>query len=409
VDIGGIHLPVSDFVNLDTLGLEVGNYYPLSFFSAERCPTLSDIKIDINFITLDPIVLTVPPDTSITLCRYSEEAVDPDVNSELGNGIASSPIDIIDDTVVPFIDTITASIDDSHPTTIVRRFTYTPSICGSIILTDTQTITINYNDDDCCVNCNEDAVGDCQIQGYCDPMTGCIEPRNKDNGSPCSDNDLCSRSDSCKDGVCMGNDPVICPSHDDCLSDSTCNPDTGVCSDQVPVDNGSPCSDNDLCSRSDSCKDGVCTGSDFITCPDSPCHIPGTCQPETGVCSDPEPVTDDTPCDDNNACTETDVCKAGFCVGEDQCCKTTKGCGLCVKNCGDQATTVVKFFGFNLEGSDAKKAVTGSVAGGWKCRNTDVCCTPKDQSHLEPSEDGKCVVDPNTPIKDKRRNVGRFF
>ena len=44
------------------------------------------------------------------------------------------------------------------------------------------------------------------------------------------------------------------------------------------------------------------------------CHTVGTCNPSTGTCSNPV-APDGTTCSDNNACTQTDACQSGTCVG----------------------------------------------------------------------------------------------
>jgi hypothetical protein len=62
----------------------------------------------------------------------------------------------------------------------------------------------------------------------------------------------------------------------------------------------------------------VCTASDQ-------CHAAGTCDPATGRCSNP-PLPNDTPCDDDNACTAPDVCTDGECTGlATASCKVTGG------------------------------------------------------------------------------------
>ncbi len=57
-------------------------------------------------------------------------------------------------------------------------------------------------------------------------------------------------------------------------------------------------------------KPGVCAAL-------SQCHLPGTCDKETGACSNPEKPKS-AACNDGNACTATDTCQAGACVGAGQ-------------------------------------------------------------------------------------------
>ena len=59
----------------------------------------------------------------------------------------------------------------------------------------------------------------------------------------------------------------------------------------------------------------VCQASDS-------CHAAGTCEPATGLCSDPT-ATDGTACSDGDACTAGDQCTSGNCVGA-----LIAGCGV---------------------------------------------------------------------------------
>src|SRR4051812_44655442 len=76
---------------------------------------------------------------------------------------------------------------------------------------------------------------------------------------------------------------------------------------------GSPCDDGNACTQTDTCQGGACVGSNPVTCTAlDQCHAPGTCNPGTGVCTNPV-RTDGTPCSDGNACTINDFCVAGVC------------------------------------------------------------------------------------------------
>jgi alpha-tubulin suppressor-like RCC1 family protein len=81
---------------------------------------------------------------------------------------------------------------------------------------------------------------------------------------------------------------VVCVATDPCHPAGVCDPLTGECSRPVAED-GTPCADGDACTLTDQCVAGVCRGSDPVTCvPSDRCHVAGTCDPATGVCSDPE-------------------------------------------------------------------------------------------------------------------------
>lgn len=63
IDLGGVHGAMSASVNLDTLGLTVGNNYSLAVFFAERHTSESNFRIDTSIANLQ----SVPEPTSILL------------------------------------------------------------------------------------------------------------------------------------------------------------------------------------------------------------------------------------------------------------------------------------------------------------------------------------------------------
>ncbi len=78
---------------------------------------------------------------------------------------------------------------------------------------------------------------------------------------------------------------------------------------------GTSCEEGNLCTTADLCQNGVCTGHAPVQCTASDaCHVAGTCDPATGLCSNPA-VPERGPCDDGNPCTVTDVCQDGTCRG----------------------------------------------------------------------------------------------
>jgi RHS repeat-associated protein len=89
---------------------------------------------------------------------------------------------------------------------------------------------------------------------------------------------------------------------------------TGQCG-SVPKANGATCNDGDACTRTDTCQVGVCVGSSPVVCTSSEqCLAPGTCNPSSGTCSSPAPRPDGTSCSDGNACTDGDACHSGACA-----------------------------------------------------------------------------------------------
>jgi hypothetical protein len=107
---------------------------------------------------------------------------------------------------------------------------------------------------------------------------------------------------------------VTCAASDQCHVAGTCDPATGVCSNPA-APNGTSCSDGNACTQTDTCQAGACAGSNPVICvaPDQ-CHVAGVCDAATGLCVNPA-VLDGTACNDGSVCTTGDVCSAGVCVG----------------------------------------------------------------------------------------------
>ena len=153
---------------------------------------------------------------------------------------------------------------------------------------------------------------DCTIAS-CDPATAIKHPP-RPNGTTCDDGNACTVTDACQAGVCTGSNPVVCSALDSCHVAGTCNPATGICSNPAKV-NGSSCDDGNACTKTDTCQTGSCIGSNPVLCSAlDPCHVAGTCNPATGVCSNPAKANG-TACNDGNACTLIDTCQAGTCAG----------------------------------------------------------------------------------------------
>src|SRR6185436_14323731 len=138
--------------------------------------------------------------------------------------------------------------------------------------------------------------------GTCDPSTGACSIPNKPNGVSCSDGSACTRTDTCQNGTCVGANPVVCAAPDSCHLAGTCDTANGTCSSPVKA-NGASCNDGNGCTQTDTCQNGACTGSNQVICPaPDQCHLAGTCNAATGVCSNPS-KSNGTACNDGNACT----------------------------------------------------------------------------------------------------------
>src|SRR5882762_7139917 len=169
----------------------------------------------------------------------------------------------------------------------------------------------------------------CHVAGTCNPETGACSNPPAPNGAACNDGNACTGPDTCSGGGCVGGPNVcVCQSNADCGDNNPCTDDTcenpgtptATC---VHVNNTAPCSDGNACTRKDACQGGVCTGPNPVVCtPSDQCHLAGTCDPETGACSNP-PAPNGVACNDGNACTRNDACQAGICMGSaDPACTT---------------------------------------------------------------------------------------
>jgi len=162
-------------------------------------------------------------------------------------------------------------------------------------------------------NCG-DAETQCTNQDTC--LTGaCTDHGFKSSSTPCSDGDACTQTDRCSGAsdACIGSNPVVCVSSDQCHVAGMCDTGTGACSNPAKAD-GTFCSDSNACTQTDSCQSGVCTGSNPLVCVASDqCHVVGVCDSGTGACSNPA-KPNGTSCNDGNTCTANDTCLGGACA-----------------------------------------------------------------------------------------------
>jgi hypothetical protein len=245
------------------------------------------------------------------------------------------------------------------------------------------------------------ALDQCHDAGTCDTQTGACSNPNKADGSACSDGNACTQTDTCQAGVCAGSNPVTCTALDQCHDAGTCDTQTGVCSNPNKA-NGSACSDGNACTQTDTCEAGICTGANPIVCTAlDQCHDPGTCDTQTGACSNPDKANGSA-CSDGNACTQSDTCEAGVCTGANPIvCTALDQChdaGTC-----DSGTGAC---------SNPDKADGTSCSDGDACTQTDTCaagvcaganpvtCTAADQCHLPGACDPQSGICSSPPAPD---------
>jgi hypothetical protein len=209
----------------------------------------------------------------------------------------------------------------------------------------------------------------------------------REAGHPCEGNQTCCHSERvicvssgpgqalrctpCPDGqiACANKCIDACTASDQCHLAGVCDPATGACSDPKKPD-GANCNDGNACTQTDACQDGVCVGRNPVVCTASDrCHLAGECDPRTGTCSDPT-APDGASCDDGNACTLDDVCRNGACAG------SSKDCSRESDPCNDGACR-------SSDGACIKRPKadgTGCNADNTDCTVGDSCqngtCTP---------------------------------
>jgi hypothetical protein len=160
--------------------------------------------------------------------------------------------------------------------------------------------------------CSDDL--ECSVDS-CDPISGgcvydmtqcpCVSDGDCDDGNACNGLESCTTASStCAPGAsvdCSGLDGV-------CLS-GTCDPTNGTCG-TTPVIAGSECDDDSICTTSDACQEGTCVGV-LIDCDDElPCSI-DVCDAELGGCAhdmSPCGCQSDAECDDDNLCNGEETC-----------------------------------------------------------------------------------------------------
>jgi len=145
----------------------------------------------------------------------------------------------------------------------------------------------------------------------------------------------------------------------------------------------SDCSDGTACTQTDTCQAGTCVGTNPVTCSASDqCHLVGVCDPGTGVCSNPT-KPNASACNDGNACTTLDSCQSGVCFGAnpvncsdgDPC--TTDSCNTGTGACSHPAAPN------GTACTDANACTqTDSCQSGVCTGANPVVCTPSNQCHV---------------------------
>jgi hypothetical protein len=163
----------------------------------------------------------------------------------------------------------------------------------------------------------------------CIAELGCV---HKLNNLVCDDGNPCTLDDQCTLGECLGGQALVCIDEVDCTVDS-CAAEAGCefipndmfCADGNPCTSDvcdpavgcvhnlteASCEDGDPCTVGDKCNLGACESGEFTDCNDgNQCTTDG-CDPQAGCTHTPTAGN----CDDADACTLSDHCELGECVG----------------------------------------------------------------------------------------------
>ncbi|HRI68374.1 MAG TPA: hypothetical protein PK156_29300, partial [Polyangium sp.] len=194
---------------------------------------------------------------------------------------------------------------------------------------------------------------------------------------PCSDGNSCTANDMCMSGTCTGS-PVVCTATDSCHVAGTCNTATGICTNPAKP-NGSVCDDGNACTQTSTCQTGTCVGTNPVVCPmDTECTNVSACDPLTGVCAVTN-ETDGSACNDGNACTQMSTCQAGQCVGSNPvtCAPpaTCKQAGTCNPATG-QCTYSDAIDGTTCDDGNACTQMSACQAGQCVGSNPVTCAPP---------------------------------
>ncbi|MCC6621661.1 MAG: HYR domain-containing protein [Deltaproteobacteria bacterium] len=235
---------------------------------------------------------------------------------------------------------------------------------------------------------------ECTFASTCDRATGqCGTPANKPDGTTCNDRDACSTLDQCQSGQCAAITKITCP-ETACRHPGTCSPTTGLCGTGTAKDDGTPCSDDNLCTTGDACLTGSCKPGAPLSCGSGgQCASDGTCDPNTGACVDnPAPGQ---ACDDEDPCTFDDVCDAdGGCAGEDVVCDDPPGpCYEAIGVCTDAGCVYALADGKACDDDDPCTQDDVCLGGG--CEGSEIQCPAGDPAVLDPQcyFEGLCVPD----------------
>ena len=139
---------------------------------------------------------------------------------------------------------------------------------------------------------------------------------------PCDDGNPCTKDDGCQDGQCAPGPADGCDDDQACTKDS-CDPWLGGCQ-HVDL-TATPCDDGVPCTEKAYCNGGKCVKAKLNTCDDAnPCSK-DVCQPDSDTCTHSS-LPDGAFCTSGDACSLSELCTAGQCVGKAKFCGDGDDC-----------------------------------------------------------------------------------
>ncbi|HEY7376709.1 MAG TPA: hypothetical protein VIF57_31410 [Polyangia bacterium] len=199
------------------------------------------------------------------------------------------------------------------------------------------------------------------------------------SGRACDDGNACTTGETCSAGTCAGGATVTCTS--DACNTRACN---GTASCTVTPLTGTACNDGNACTQTDTCQAGACVGTNPISCGGADACHDAVCVPATGACSTPNKA-DGTPC--GAGCAST--CQSGTCTaGGSVTCSALDQChvaGVCEPATGLCSNPPAAN---GMACSDGNLCTQGDACQAGVCSGTAKVCAALDECHVA----GSCDV-----------------
>lgn len=231
------------------------------------------------------------------------------------------------------------------------------------------------------------------LVAFCDPSSGnCIESP-VEAGVPCDDGNVCTTTDECAGGACVGSAAISCDDGNPCTDDA-CGSATG-CTHEY---NSDPCEDGNLCTTGDTCVVGECVGGPVPDCNDNNACTADDCVLGVGCVR----TAISGFCTDGDACTVGDTCVNGICQsGTDLVCNDNNVCtnDSCDEKFGCEYVPANEGLGCN-DGNDCTEGDTCTVG---QCRGTGIQCddgNPCTDDNCNNPEEGCLFVANTSPCED---------